>query len=308
MALPNSWKWRLERWKSALSGLFGGGGQPRPKLCPACGALVGISAKRCHECGTSLNFSLAALSKSFGGLVGGPTPVSTVLVVANILLFGVSMVRTMSAGGGGGLSLLWSLDLVETYRLGSSIPLGAFHNYDWYRLFTAMFLHGGLLHIGVNMMSLVELGPTLEEVYGSPRFLFLYVVTGACGFLASAASGHLSVGASAPLLGLLGAILAITTKRGGAYMRALRSRLITSVVTLFALGFLLRIIDNWAHAGGLLAGYLLGKWFVDRQPLNSTERQRAYAMGWIAGIVLIASFVMMVLHFNDPLPPGLGGR
>src|SRR6267378_3747045 len=64
LALPYRWQWRVEKWKNAMRGFFGGGDQqPRPKICPACGTLVGISATRCHECGTSLRFSLAALTK-----------------------------------------------------------------------------------------------------------------------------------------------------------------------------------------------------------------------------------------------------
>ena len=81
MALPYRWQWRIERWKKSLRSLFGGGDeQPRPKICPACGALVGISATRCHECGTSLTFSLAAASMSLGGLIGGETSITTLIL------------------------------------------------------------------------------------------------------------------------------------------------------------------------------------------------------------------------------------
>src|SRR5258705_4539088 len=82
---------RLDKWKSARRGLFGGDDErPRPKICPACGALVGISATRCHECGTSLRFSLAALSKQFSGIFGEhEAPVTSALLVANFLMFGV---------------------------------------------------------------------------------------------------------------------------------------------------------------------------------------------------------------------------
>src|SRR5207247_11282553 len=106
-----------------------------------------------------------------------------------------------------------------------------------------MFLHGGLIHIGFNMMSLMQLGPALDEVYGSARYLFIYVFTGAFGFLVSAFTGHFSVGASGSLLGLVVALLAITAKRGVAYLQDLRSRLISSVVILFVRGFFVMRID-----------------------------------------------------------------
>jgi len=188
------------------------------------------------------------------------------------------------------------------YRLGDSNPYGIFVGHQWFRLVTAMFLHGGLIHIGFNMMVLMDIGPVVEEVYGSARYLFLYTITGVTGFLLSAVTGHNSVGASGAILGMVGVMIAITTKRGGATMQALRSRLVSWVVTIFVFGFLLRGVDNWAHFGGLAAGFGLGKLFTDREPASASERQSAYALGWLAAIVLLASFAMMLLHFQDKLP------
>lgn len=310
MALSYEWQRRLERWKSTLRGLVGfrgGGGVdqgPRPQICPACGALVGISATKCHECGTNLRFSLAALGKKFSGLFGDQeAPATTALLIANILMFAVSWMALAAAGGGGGLTILWGLSGIGQIRLGMSIPFPyLIATHEWWRVVTAMFLHGGLIHIGFNMMALMQFGPALEELYGSAKYLFIYVVTGAFGFLLSAYTGHFSLGASGAILGLVGVMLAVTTKRGGSYMLALRSRLITSVVILFVMGFSgFMSMDNFAHGGGLAAGFLLGKIFADRQPLNGGERNRAYALGLFAGLVVIASFVLMIVHYRDPL-------
>lgn len=304
MPLPYRWQWRLERWKNALRGFFGGEQQPRPKICPVCGALVGVKATRCHECGANLHFSLAALSRKLSGLFGdNEAPVTTVLLVANILMLGVSWLAFAAAGQGGGLTLLWGLAGEPQYRLGASFGPAIFYENEWWRLITAMFLHAGLLHIGFNMMALMQLGPPLEDLYGSARYLFFYVVTGAFGFFVSAATGHFSLGASGALLGLVGLLLAITTRRGGAYMREMRSRLITNVAILFVLGFSgIMAMDNFAHGGGLAAGFLLGKLFADRKPVTAGERRTAYALGWFAGVVILASFVFMFLHYHDPLP------
>ena len=133
MALPYWWQMRVERWRSAMRGFFGGGEpeQPRPKICPACGTLVGISATRCHQCGTNLNYSMAAFSKRFAGVFGGRAPVTTALLIANILIFGVSVVATLQAGKGGGLSLLSAVLLVSgistnyQYIVTGAIVIGA---------------------------------------------------------------------------------------------------------------------------------------------------------------------------------------
>jgi rhomboid protease GluP len=129
-------------------------------------------------------------------------------------------------------------------------------------------------------------------------------VMGITGYLLSAWAGNFSVGASGAILGIIGLLIAITTRRGGMQMKELRSRLISWVVTIFALGFLARGLrtDNFAHFGGLAAGFLLGKVFADRLPEAGKERTQAYALGWLAGMVIIASFVFMVLHYSDPIP------
>jgi len=303
LALPYQWQMRVERWKSMFGGMFGGGGEKRPKLCPACGALVGINATRCHECGTSMRFSLAAVSKGLSELFGGHAPVTVILLIVNVLMFGISLIGTIHAGGGSGLSLLWSMDGITLYRLGSSNPFAFIVEHQWWRLITASFLHIGLLHIGMNMMVLLDIGPILEELYGSARYLFVYVLTGATGFALSVSTHHNAAGASAALMGLIGAMIAVTTKRSGAAMQAMRSRLISWVVSIFAIGFLMGgLIDNWGHFGGLAGGFLLGKIMADRAPMNARERTTAYALGWIAAGVTVASFVMMFLHYADALP------
>jgi rhomboid protease GluP len=303
LALPYQWQYRLERWKSAIRSFFGGGNQqPRPKICPACGSLVGINATRCHQCGTNLTFSMAAVSKGLAGFFGGRAPVTTGLLIVNILMFGVTWMAMAAAGESLGLRVLWGMGGEASYRLGASFPYSVFILHEWYRLVTAMFLHGGLIHIGFNMMVLMDIGPVVEEVYGSARFLFLYLVTGVAGFLLSAISGHNSLGASAPILGLIGLMIAITTRRSGAHMQQLRSRLISWVVSIFVFGFLMSGVDNWAHAGGLAAGFGLGKVFADREPMNASERRMANTLGWLAAAVLVGSFALMILHYRDPLP------
>lgn len=303
MALPYQWQMRAERLKRMFGGMFGKG-ERRPQLCPACGALVGISATRCHVCGANLRFGLAAWSKGLSEFFGGHAPVTTALLILNVIVFAAEIMGTMHAGKMGGLSILWGMDVETLYRLGACYGPAIFVGHEWYRLVTAMFLHGGLIHIGFNMIVLLDIGPMVEEVYGSARYLFLYLVMGIAGYVLSALAGHFSVGASGAILGIIGLLIAITTKRGGTQMKELRSRLISWVVTIFALGFLVGGLrtDNWAHFGGLAAGFLLGKVFADRLPEPGRERTHAYALGWLAGIVIIASFALMLLHYANPIP------
>ena len=147
------------------------------------------------------------------------------------------------------------------------------------------------------MWVLWDVGPVIEEVYGSARYLFMYTFCGIAGFVLSAWRGNFSVGASGAILGLVGVMLAITTKRGGAAMQAQRSRLIFWIVIIFAQGLLPGLsIDNWAHAGGLISGFLLGRAFADRQPAPGSELKRAYALGWLSAAIIFASFASMMLY------------
>jgi len=280
--------------------MFGGRGEDaRPRLCPACGTLVGTKATRCHECGTSLTFSLAAASRSLSGILGGETPMTSLILIVNILLFGVSMLATARATGA--LSLWGSVSGQVLLDMGARQSILVFSGEVW-RLVTPMFLHAGLLHFGMNTLFLVDIGPQVEQIYGSARYLFLYVMTGICSFIASVAwnvwtsGGYgIGIGASGALAGLIGVMLAMTTRRGGTYARVIRAQMIRMVGYLVVMALLPIGIDNAAHFGGLAAGFGLGKIFSDREPMNSTERNRAYALGWIAGITVVASLVIMVV-------------
>jgi rhomboid protease GluP len=300
MARPYDCQLRVNKIKTALRRFFGGNEAPRPKMCPACGTLVGVSATHCHQCGTSLTFSLAAAGRGVSGFFGGNAPVTTVLLIVNFLMFAVTMVSSLQKGGS--FSLFAGMNGEVLYRLGSLYPPAIFGENQWFRLVTAMFLHGSVLHIGFNMWVLWDVGVVIEEVYGSARYLFLYTATGITGFLLSAWRGNISVGASGAIMGLVGLMLAITTRRGGAAMQAQRSRLIFWIVIIFAQGAIPGLnVDNWAHFGGLASGFLLGRVFADRQPAPGNELKRAYALGWLAAVIILTSFAFMILHARDPL-------
>jgi hypothetical protein len=64
----------------------------------------------------------------------------------------------------------------------------------------------------------------------------------------------------------------------------------------------MRGIDNWAHGGGLAAGFILGRIVADHEPRNASELRIAQALGWITAVIVVSSFVLMILHYNDPLP------
>lgn len=302
MPVSLRWQRRLQSWRNSIAGLFRSSSAPgRPRLCPTCGTLVGASASKCHQCGASLTFSLAAASRSLSTLLPAESPVTYIVLGLNFLLFAVSLMA--SVGAGGRFSLLASIRSDVLRRLGARDSILISHG-QWWRLVMPMFLHGGLLHIAMNTWVLMDVGPQVEELYGSGRYLFLYVTTGVVSLVASTAwnvatlGGYgIGIGASGALMGLIGAMIAITTRRGGAYMQMIRAQLLRWVAYILILGIMVSGVDNAAHLGGLAAGFLLGRVMADREPATAAERKRAYALGWLAGLVVVVSFAAMLLQY-----------
>jgi rhomboid protease GluP len=302
------WRYKLDRWRAQLAGMFRPDPkQMRPRLCPACGSLVGATPTKCHQCGASMMFSFAAASKSLGRWMPQTSPVTYAMLTICCVMFGLAIIITTRLQGfgapQGGLMSLGAIATQVNFRLGASLPLPYNVGQPW-RFITAIFLHGSILHIVFNMWVLMDIGPMVEEMYGSGRYFFVYVATGAAGYAVSSAAGHLSVGASGALLGLIGVLLAATSGRKSLSAQSLRSALIRWLIYIAVLGFLTRgTTDNYAHFGGLAAGYLLGRVMADRQPADVSERRRADLLGWAAGIAVFVSFGFMVFNYLQNTSP-----
>ncbi len=195
-------------FQKKLGAIFSGQREaPRPKICPACGSLVGTTATRCHQCGASLTFSLAAASKSLGRLLPETSPISYAILTACCAIYVATLIVTVRLTGfampRGGLMGIFNLGAINSRVLmlaGASLPLGYNLAQPW-RFLTAVFLHASILHIGFNMWVLMDIGPVVEEMYGSARYFFIFVVTGIGGYVLSSFFGNFSIGASGALLG-----------------------------------------------------------------------------------------------------------
>lgn len=301
MPLPVRWRYKLDRWFSQLGQMFHS--EPkvqRPRLCPSCGTLVGSTATRCHQCGASTTYSFAAASRTLGRWMPQTSPATYAILaiccVMYVLSFLITWKYTGGEGVGGGIMNLGGIAMKVSERLGASLPLSYNLSQPW-RFVTAVFLHASLIHIGFNMWVLMDIGPMVEELYGTARYFFLFVITGVAGYVLSSFAGHLSVGASGSLLGLIGVLLAATSGRKNLQAQALRSALIRWLIYIAVLGFLFSGTDNFAHLGGVVSGYLLGRIMPDRAPADLSERRLANYLGWAAGIAVVVSFGFMVMNY-----------
>src|SRR5205085_6830374 len=137
--------------------------------------------------------------------------------------------------------------------IGALYP-GALADGEWWRLVTWNFLHIGLMHLVFNSIALYQVGPQVEEVFGSAKFIFVYLATGVIAGIASLViKPSFTAGASGALFGMIGLMAAYGYRQGGVLGRALMRQMLIWAAFGFVIG-LMPGINNIAHAGGFVAG------------------------------------------------------
>jgi rhomboid protease GluP len=177
---------------------------------------------------------------------------------------------------------------------------------EYWRMFTAMFLHGGAAHLGFNMLALAVAGRPLNRLLGNAQFLLLYVAAGLAGSVTSlhfTAQKAVSVGASGAIFGVMGAILTVSwhyrRRMPGAENRRIWLGLGLFVLYSMVQGLLQNGVDNAAHLGGLVAGLLLGLWLP--APFDE-EVSRARRFRSVAGAAVVAGSLLVLGVGSTPVP------
>ncbi len=209
------------------------------------------------------------------------------LIAANVLVF----LYQLSLGPRAGQALVYQLGAIPSVITGArALPADLAVIPPVFSLFTSMFLHGGLMHIGGNMLYLWIFGNNIEDAMGRLRFFAFYAITGLAASLAHLLSDPGStiptIGASGAISGVLGAYLLL-------YPRA-------RILTLIPLGFFIRIFY-------IPAGIVLGLWFLFQLLSSSMSGGQAGGVAWwahiggfIAGMVLVGAFKKRRVRFFNP--------
>lgn len=239
-------------------------------MCPNCRAFITTSDRVCPYCNVKLGPPARSRLDS-GQILGGLIPqarfTTIIILLINTGLYLADWLSPQSGITVAGMSAPWPLERMQLWRL-----------------VTAGFLHGGILHILMNSWVLFDLGAEVEQIYGTSRLIVFYFVSTVTGFFLSSYMGMRSLGASAGIFGLIGAMLAfgVTDKSSlGQAVKSMYTRwLIYALVMSFIPG-----VDYFAHIGGLAGGFAAGY-------LASTPRARAM---WKEPLIRGIAIVCMVL-------------
>ena len=273
-------------------------------VCASCGSLVGVNDDTCYACGRRNPglWGFGPIVRRFGNDFG----FTTVIVYGCVALFALSLLLTVLSGGNlfsGSLFSMLGPNRFAYDALGAAGAYPVFAVGRWWTVLSAGWLHGGALHILFNLMWVRQLGPAVEEMYGGARMVIVYTVSSVTGFFLSSCLGAFAaipffsgagytVGASAPIFGLLGALVHYGD-RGGSSM--VRSQAMSYAVTMFVFGLIMPGIDNAAHLGGFAGGYFVGTW------LDPLKRERMdHFLG--AAMCLVATALAIVTSMVLTLP------
>ena len=274
-------------------------------VCASCGYLVGVNDATCYHCGRrnpglwGFGPALRSLGQDLGFV-----PIVTGLCVT---LYAISLLMTGGVTMRGGLFGFLAPSIESTFVLGSSGSVPVFEAGRWWTVLSASFLHGSLLHILFNMMWVRQLAPEIAELYGPGRMVIIYTVGGVAGFLLTSVAGHwmaflpipflqggrFTLGASASIFGLLGAAVYYGRRSGS---RAVASTAWNWALPMFLFGFLLPGIDNYAHAGGFVGGYLAGQWLDPLKP-ERVNHLLAGALCLLASVLAVIVSVLTGLRY-----------
>lgn len=290
----------------------------RPSVCRHCGALIGANEVSCLQCGapTPIAFQVARESRTkrfFRAVLSRPAPFTVVFLTVNVFF---SILMYLS-GGSENYSVLASYGA----KINALVDRG-----EWWRFVTPIFLHAGPIHLFLNMYGLLLLGPYVEKLYGSAKFVVFWIVSGIAGVIASyltvrpdLASGWLgsflfkatdnpSVGASGALFGLIGVLFVFGIKYRRElpeeFKRSFGIGLLPVILVNFAIGYAGRgFIDNAAHVGGFLAGIALALFTDYLRPESRARTSFLWRAAQILSLALVIfSFYKIATHFSAPPP------
>jgi rhomboid protease GluP len=219
------------------------------------------------------------------------------IITANVLFFALSLLLSARTGDAGnflspGQTSLMLLGATGTY------PISHFGRF--WTVISANYLHGGIIHLIFNLMALKQIAPLASNEYGSSRMFTIYTIGGVTGYVVSYLAGvPFTIGASAAVCSLIGALLYYGKSRGGVYGSSVYREVSGWVISLFIFGLLFPGINNWGHGGGIIGGIaiaaLIG--YSERRRENTFDHALALLCG-MATVSILAWAAIRAFMFS----------
>jgi rhomboid protease GluP len=268
-------------------------------ICASCGVLVGVNDATCYNCGRR-NPGLWGFGRALRRL-GNDLGFVPIVTGGTIILFVLSLVMSRQ-----GVQVMLSPTTAILITLGASGAYPVIALGRWWTFLTAGWLHGGVLHIFFNVLWIRQLAPEIANLYGAGRMIIIYTVSGITGFGLSTAmfllplqlpffgGANVTVGASASIFGLLGALVHYGRRTGSSHagQAGLQYALIMGVM-----GFIMPGIDNSAHLGGFIGGYLTSLILDPLKPERVDHLLVAVVCLVITFIAIIASVITALQYW-----------
>jgi rhomboid protease GluP len=269
-------------------------------ICTSCGVLVGVNDERCDNCGRR-NPGLWGYGPALRRL-GNDLGFVPLVMGATITLYAISLILS-----GANMQMMLSPSTEILFLLGASGAIPVIQEGRWWTVLTAGWLHAGVMHIFFNVLWIRQLAPEVGSLYGAGRMVIIYTVSGVTGFTLSSLAGaylsfmptflrgaYFTVGASAPIFGLLGALVHYGRRTGSSHVgqAGLQYALLMGVFGLIFPG-----VDNYAHLGGFAGGYLASLVLDPLKPERIDHLAIALACLVVTLIAVIASFVTALPYF-----------
>jgi rhomboid protease GluP len=227
------------------------------RMCANCRAFITTDDKKCPYCDAPVGMRAVerrATADAMAGFLQGDRFLTNLLLVINV---GLYIATLMYSSDNKRIAMDPSFQSLVAF--GGKDGYAILYGHQWWRLITAGFLHGGIMHILMNSWVLWDLGPRVDEVFGTWRYIVIYFAATVAGYLASLwwTPGILSIGASAGISGLIGAMVGLGTRERHSIVGAERNRYIQWMLMIVVMGFIISGIDNAAHIGGFAGGFVV---------------------------------------------------
>ncbi len=240
------------------------------RRCDNCGQATPVNLPQCVNCGTISAQSVVADQQAraerrfLSALFSRATPVTYSILIFNLVIY---FLMSFVSSGNIINNLLGGADQLTLIAFGAKVN-ELIEEGEWFRFVTPIFIHIGFLHIATNSYALWVIGPLVERLYGSARYLLIYLLSGIGGVIGSFIwqemmnkPAGVSAGASGAIFGLFG-LLAVFGYRYRSemppnFLSAIKSSVLPVILINLFIGFSLQFIDNAAHVGGLISGALL---------------------------------------------------